>query len=435
MADDKEEPFRKGESEPFRKTIIGKTSGEPGSYGASLSTEKYPDQAPAAGNDVSADAPETGDANADAGSDAHADAAQSPLAPSASGPQKIQKVKKPSAAPGLAAALIIGALSGFGGAYALRYVDALQGPDSADRGADANARAAALERKTEESAAALVALESRLAAVESNAGQASASTEAALTDVRNSIAEQRLAASADGRPAEAQIQGRQLQTPELGPIREKIDAFEKKLGSLDSRVQKKLGELEVPFATPKPNPAAEQGAKALAVAQSEGVVAASLVQLVSRGEPFANEVAALENLGVDPAKLAPLRAAAASGVASIGDLSDQFAALASSLEDAAAPTPETGVIDRLVRDASNLVRVRRAGDPHDTDVPGRIAAIKAALARLDVAKAYAAWLQLPDAAKARSVAWGDAAKARLDALVAANAIAAEAVTALSKSKS
>ena len=81
------------------------------------------------------------------------------------------------------------------------------------------------------------------------------------------------------------------------------------------------------------------------------------------------------------------------------------------------------------------MRIRRAGDPHDADLPGRIAAIEAALARLDVAKAYAVWLQLPDAAKAKSANWGAAAKARLDALSAASAIESDAIAALGKTKS
>ncbi len=423
MADDKEEPFRRDDKDPSRRAT-GRTPAESQPFGAPVAPAQPAGKAAAAGGDSSAESTKAGASGA--AKDAPGAAKDLPGA-AMSGPQsprKLQKEKKPSAAPGLAAALIIGALSGFGGAYALRYVDALQAPESGDRVAEANARAAALERKSEESAAALAALESRVATVESSAGQASAATDAALTDLRN-VVSARPATGGDGAPSGApQAPGRPA--PDLGPIREKIDAVEKKLGSLD-RVQKKLAELETAVSAPKVD--------TLAAAHSEAVVAASLLQAVSRGEPFVNEVAALENFGVDPAKLAPLRATAAAGVASIGDLSDQFAALASSLEDADAPTPETGVLDRLVRDASNLVRIRRAGDPHDADVPGRIAAIKAALARQDVARAYAAWSQLPDAAKAKSASWGAAAKARTDAVAAANAIEADAVAALSKTKS
>ena len=398
MADDKDDPFGKSHA--------GETAAEPGAEekidGASRSAAQDPDDA----------------AGALAG-------AASP------GPQNTERVKKPSRVLGLAAALIVGAIGGFGGAFALRYIDALQGPDPVDRIAELNARDDALARKSEASAAALAALESRVAAVQSGAAKAAAATDEALSDLRAAVAVRPVATGADGQAGAA----------DLGPIEEKIDALEKKLGSLDA-VQQKVGEIETSLAAPKVDAKAEQEraladqrAKTLSAAHSKGVVAASLVQLVSRGEPFSNEVDALENLGVDPAKLAPLRAAANTGVASVSDLADQFAALAPSLETPEAPAPDTGLLERLARDASNLVRIRRAGDPHDLDLPGRIAAIEGALARLDVAKAYAVWSQLPDAARAKSANWGAAAKARLDALTAAAAIEADAVTALGKVKS
>jgi hypothetical protein len=416
MADDKDGPFG--------KTAAGESAADPGAGektdAAPLAAAQDPDEGPAAF--------ERGAAGA----------AEATVASPAPGPQKL---KQPSRAPGWAAALIIGALSGFGGAYALRYVDALQGPDPIDHIAELNARTDALEHNGEASLSALAALENRLAADEGAAAKARAAADAALSDLRKTLAARPVAAAGGG----------QAEAPDLRPIEDKIDALEKKLGSLDAvqqkvgqidAVQQKLGQLEASFATPKVDAKteqeralADQRAKALSAAHSQGVVATSLVQLVSRGEPFANEVAALANLGVDPAKLAPLQAAANTGVASISDLSDQFAALAPSLEAPEAPAPDTSILERLARDASNLVRIRRAGDPHETDLPGRIAAIEGALGRLDVAKAYAAWLQLPDAARAKSANWGAAAKARLDAMSAASAIEADAVTALGKVKS
>lgn len=364
---------------------------------------------------------------------------EAPAASTAGVAGKPERLKKPSRAPGWIAALFIGALGGFGGAFALRYIDALQGPDAVDQIGELNARTDALERNAEASAAAVAALQTRLDAVESGIAKKGAAADAAVNELRAAIA---------AHPAA--VAGGQ-ETPDLAPIEAKIDALEKKLSGVDAvqqkageidAVQQKLGAIETALAAPKVDPkaeqeraVAEQRAKDLSDAHSKGVVATSLVQLVSRGEPFANEIAALENLGVDPAKLAPLRAAAPTGVASISDLADQFAALAPSLEAPAAPSPDAGILERLAHDASNLVHIRRPGDPHDLDVPGRIAAIEAALGRLDVAKAYAAWLQLPDAAKAKSASWGAAAKTRLDAVSAASAIEADAVTALGKLKS
>jgi hypothetical protein len=405
--------------------------------GATMADEK---NEPLATKEASQTAAETGgDEKVDAAfASAELHPGEAEPAPSASPPQK---VKRPSRAPGWLAAFIIGALGGFGGAYALRYVDALQGPDPIDRVAEVNARADALERKGDAYAAAVAALDKRLAADESAAAKAAASTDAALGDLRAALAAHPVAAAGAG----------QAEAPDLGPIEQKIDALQNKLSALDAVQQKvgeidaaqqKLGEFQTSLLTPKVDPKAEQAhaladqrAKDLSAAHSKGVVATSLVQLVSRGEPFPDEVAALANLGVDPAKLAPLSAVANTGVASVGDLADLFSTLAPSLEAPEAPAPDTGILERLARDASNLVRIRRAGDPHDTDLPGRIASIEAALARLDVAKAYAAWLQLPDAARAKSANWGAAAKARLDALAAASAIEADAIAALGKTKS
>lgn len=344
----------------------------------------------------------------EAGADASGPDIKQPAAAAA----HAEKRSRPSRGLGLSVALIAGLIGGFGGAFALRYFDTLAGPDPVDGVAEASARADALERKSAATDSALAALKARLGAVESGAGEQAASMQAALRDLRQSAAG-REAPNGDGSQAEA---------PDLAPLQQKIDAIEEKVGAMESAM------------APKADSDAE-AAKALSAVQSAGVVAANLMQRVGRGEPFASEVAALANLGVDPAKLAPLRVNAATGVASISDLADQFAALAPSLEAPDAPAADAGVLERLAHDASNLVHIHRAGDPHETDVPGRIAAIEGALAKLDVAKAYAAWLQLPDAAKAKSAGWGAAAKARLDATAAANAIEAEAVAALSKTKS
>ncbi len=343
---------------------------------------------------------------------------------------KAEKPRPPSRAPVLAGALIIGALAGFGGAFGLRYFDSLQGPDSTDRVDELNARAAELEHKAEASESEFAALKTRLAAAESSAGKAAASAGAALDELHQSLAARPepapASAASPSSPASPEIK-----IPDIAPIESKLETFEKKLGALQAAL-----------ATPKVDPkaqqdreAADQKAQALSAAHSTGLVAASLVQVIGRGEPFSDEVGALENLGVSPAKLAPLRATAKTGVATVGDLAEQFAAIAPSLDAPEAPKQDEGLLDRLARDASNLVRIHRAGDPHDADISGRIAAIESALARQNVAKAYAAWLQLPDDARAKSAKWGEAAKGRLDAIQAASAIEADAVATVGKPKS
>jgi hypothetical protein len=412
MADDKEEP-------PRKTVEVGETS-DPSATGATRA---------AAADELSAEAKDESPASlsgqskvddeAPASSPGTRSKAEDETLASPSGEQKIVYAKQPSRAPALIGALILGAASGFGGAFALRAYDAAQGPDINDSVAKLNARAVELERKNEASAAALAALQNRLAAAENNAGKAAASADSALAEAQKALAARPLAAAADGRHAAA---------PELGPIEAKVGAFEQKIKALETA----LATPKVDARAQQDRENADQNARAL---NSKGLVAASLVQHILRGESFAKEVAALENLGVDPAKLAPLQAAAKTGVASVADLADQFAAVAPSLDAPEPAKQDLGLLDRLAHDAQSLVRIHRPGDPNATDIPGRVAAIENALAHSDVAKAYAVWLQLPSDAKARSAQWGAAAKARLDALAAAGVIEADAVTALGKPKS
>ncbi|VTZ27237.1 conserved hypothetical protein [Methylocella tundrae] len=334
---------------------------------------------------------------------------------------RIEKVKQPSRAPVLAAALILGALAGFGGAFALRMLDQQQAPDDGDHVAELNAHIVELEHKSEASAAALAAIGSRLTAAENSAGKAAASADSALNELHAELAAQPKAAG-ESPGAEA---------PDIAPIEAKIAAFEQKVSALETKLAAPKVDIR---AQQQDREAAVQSARALAAVPAKGVAAISLLQLVTRGEPFAGELAVLDSLGEDPAKLAPLRAAAKTGVASVGDLADRFAALAPTL-DAPAQKHDSGILDRLAHDAANLVHIHRQGDPNDPDLPGRVAAIEKALARLDVAKAYAIWSQLPAEVKVKSAAWGEAAKARLDAVAAASAIEADAVTALGKPKS
>jgi hypothetical protein len=335
---------------------------------------------------------------------------------------RIEKVKQPSRAPVLAAALILGALAGFGGAFALRMLDQQQAPDDGDHVAELNAHIVELEHKSEASAAALAAIESRLTGAENSAGKAAASAESALNELHAELA---------ARPKEAGVSPG-AEAPDIAPLEAKIAAFEQKVSALETKLAAPKVDVR---AQQQDREAAVQSARALAAVPAKGVAAISLLQLVTRGEPFADELAALDSLGEDPAKLAPLRAAAKTGVASVGDLADRFAALAPTLDAPPAQKHDSGILDRLAHDAANLVRIHRQGDPNDPDLPGRVAAIEKALARLDVAKAYAIWSQLPAEVKVKSAAWGEAAKARLDAVAAASAIEADAVTALGKPKS
>jgi len=162
-----------------------------------------------------------------------------------------------------------------------------------------------------------------------------------------------------------------------------------------------------------------------------------LLKLDSGGQ-FSGELAALENLGVAQASLAPLRAVSESTVSSQSQLTARFATLVPGIiasESAKQASADESFLDRLARNAKGLLRVRRVGDAEAAGVQGFVARIENALADHDLEAAYKAWKELPGAATTQSESWGEAAKARLDALNAARSIEADAVAVLGKPKS
>ena len=89
----------------------------------------------------------------------------------------------------------------------------------------------------------------------------------------------------------------------------------------------------------------------------------------------------------------------------------------------------------MMQNASKLIRVRKIGDLSGTELPARVGRINAALQEGSVEDALAQWNDLPATAKAKSQAFADAAKLRLDAISAARALETDAVAALAKIKS
>ena len=290
------------------------------------------------------------------------------------------------------------------------------------------ARADAIEQKSDASAAAwrsaMAALEERVGAAQSAASKAATASASALSEMQKAIA---------ARPViMVEPDGQHIELPDLAPLETRIATIEQKLGSLEAA-------LNAPKADIRPqqdreNAAAEQSSRVQAIA----IVAASVVQKLERGLPFADEMTALENLGVGRAELVSLGSFAKTGVASARMLSDQFAGLASPIlasEEANEAKEGERFVDKLARNAAGLVHIQRDDDVNAKDLHGLVTRIKTALAHDDVEDAFSLWNELPGAAKTKSESWGKAAKARLDALNAARSIEADAVAVLGKPKS
>jgi len=346
----------------------------------------------------------------------------------------IEQAKPRSRFPALAATAIAGGILGFSGTFALRHFEGapmIQTGKSDDRMDALSARVDAIEGKTETapdaSRTALGEIETRVAAAESAATKAAEAANSAQADLQKDIASRPAAqeptASASNPP----------EMPDLEPLNTRIGAIEQKLASLETTLATPKAELRA-RQQERETPAAKQGSHAQTVA----IVAQSLLHKLESGGPFSEELAALENLGVAADSLAPLHAASGSAVPNERQLTAQFTALAPAIIEAGAASQagaDEGFLDRVTRHAKGLVHVRRVGEPEGDDTDGLVTRIETALADHDLDAAYTAWKQLPSAAAAKSESWGDAAKARLDAINAAKSIETDAVAVMGKPKS
>lgn len=340
-----------------------------------------------------------------------------------------ENAKPRSLFPALAATAIVGALLGLGGTFGLRFLGGSQinGAVPDERLAALSARIDSIESKVDASASrtALSAIESRAAAAESTANKAAESANSVLADVQKALAARPAAQESGSGSAPAEVF-------DPAPLEARIDVIEQKLAPLASALAAPKGDLRVQ--QDRETPVVEKGSHAQAIA----IVAQSLLRKLDRGGPFSGELIALENLGVAPAALEPLRAVSASGVSSERQLAAQFATLAPQIiasSSAKQAGEDEGFLDRLTRNAKGMVHIRRVGEPEGTDAPSLVTRIENALADHDVEAALNLWKELPSPAVTKSESWGEAAKARLDALNAARSIEADAVAVLGKSKS
>jgi hypothetical protein len=332
--------------------------------------------------------------------------------------------------PALAATAVAGAILGFGGTLGLRYFGGSQinGFAPRERIATLNARIDAIEGKQDAAAAAsrtaLSAMETRVAAAENVANKAVESANSAQADAQKALASGPAAQEPASGPAQA--------VPDLGPLEARIGTLEQKLAPLEVALAAPKADLRSQQDREKAE--AGQGSPAQAIA----IVAESLLLKLDSGGQFSGELAALENLGVPQASLAPLRAASESTVSSEPQLTARFATLVPGIiesESAKQASADEGFLDRVTRHAKGLVHIRRVGDAEAAGVQGFVERIEKALAEHDLKAAYQAWNELPSPGKTVSESWGEAAKARLDALNAARSIEAEAVAVLGKPKS
>jgi hypothetical protein len=201
-----------------------------------------------------------------------------------------------------------------------------------------------------------------------------------------------------------------------GPSSAELDALEKRIAALESAVRSARAEIGTVAGKSSSN---DHDAR---LALSASV----LRDAVLAGAPFADELAAVKQLGGGDTSLAALAPFAATGVPSPATLAHELHALIPGmLKISGTGAPNAGFLERLQANAGKLVRISPMNAPAGNDPSAVLGRIEIDAADNDVAAALADLGQLPDAVRAPANAWIEKAKARQAAVGAARQIAAD----------
>ncbi|HKN30030.1 MAG TPA: hypothetical protein VJY34_20005 [Roseiarcus sp.] len=354
--------------------------------------------------------------------------------------------------------LVVSAIAGGAGYY-------LYAPKADLEEANAS-RLAAIESQAQREDAAIAGIDKRVGALE---GSSSAAALAAIDkrlsalQAANAAVDNHLgalqSANADEAPRiAAATQAVQTLTGEVKDLRADVDAARGEIPSLQARVAKlesgppqavaadisavtaRLDKIEAQLAAQE-KPSASDNPAAVAI------IAESLRDKLGRGAPFPTELAGLERLGVEPAKLAPLKAVV-DGAPTDGALAADFEAVRSKVLAAAAPAKERsgpteaggaptedrgGIVGRFLAHLRNLVQVRNVNEAAGDGPQALASLIEADSRRGDVSGALAAFAKLPEPSRQAASAWASAAKARQSAEAALQSIRETAVAQLAES--
>ncbi len=281
---------------------------------------------------------------------------------------------------------------------------------------------------------------SRIAALEAAAGGAKEAI--AKLDKQIGAIDARSASAAPTAGGKADASALQAVTGDLKSLRGDVDAARGEIPGLAQRVAKletgasaadiagltgKVAKIETALAAPKvEKPTADSNPSAAAV------VAEAIRDKLDSGASIATELNALEALGVDPAKLAPLKALAG-GAPTDRALAAQFEAIEPKVLAAAAPKDTgAGVADKFLAHLRGLVQIRRLGETAGEDPAALVSQVRADLRRGDLDAALAAFAKLPAPARDAASAWSGAAQAKEAAVEATQSIREAAVARLAQ---
>jgi hypothetical protein len=344
---------------------------------------------------------------------------------------------------GAIAGLVVSALA-IGAFYSLLAPSGDEDSDNrlAQFEAQSQQATAALEAEAKRDSATLGSLDKRVGALEAGAGSSSVTE----LDKRLAALEKANADSGSNAAAAAQAaqQAAQLAT-QVKDLRADIHAARGEIPGLAARVTKlesegpkandgdlsalvgRIDKIEAALAAPKSEtrvpaekPAPADNAAPIAI------ISGAIADRLASGAPIGTEVAALQRLGVDPAELAKLQAAA-DGAPTGSALAASFQAIAPKVLAAASPGESGGVLDLLLAHMRGLVRVHELGESSGDDPDAIVSQIEADCRRGNIAGALAAFDKLPEAARQAAGDWPAKARARLGADAALQSIREAAI--------
>jgi hypothetical protein len=307
-----------------------------------------------------------------------------------------------------------------------KRIGAPEGTHSATALATIYKRLSALEASNAASGA--VGLDKRLGALEAEyaaeAPRMAAATQAAR-DLSGEVKDLRVdvdAARGEIPGVSARVAKLESRAPPAGAASPDLSALVARLDRLDAQLA--APKVETPAAPEKP--AANDNPAAVAI------VAEALQDKLAAGAPFPTELAALVSLGVEPAKLAALKALV-NGAPTGRALAASFEAVRSRALAAAAPKGEGGILDRLLAHLRGLVQVRELNETAGDDPQALASQIEADSRRDDLRGALAAFAKLPEPSREAAAAWAAEAGSKEAAVAALQSIRDAAVARLAES--
>jgi hypothetical protein len=242
-------------------------------------------------------------------------------------------------------------------------------------------------------------LDKRVAALEA-ANAETARNAAAAADAAQRLATQVKNLQGDVEGARGEVPDLSARVAKLENEAAKTNGAGPDLAALAARVDK----IETALAAPK-KPSAADNAAPIAI------ITGAIADKLNAGAPFGPELSELERLGVDPAKLAPLRAVADGGPTDAA-LAASFDAVAPKVLAAASHGEQGGVADRFLAHLHSLVKVRDLNETAGDDPPALASQVEALSRRGDIGGALAAFNKLPESARQAASDWLTLARMR-----------------------